>query len=164
LPSVKEYLEYSKLKVKTLDNFCTEIITNKHSDPERYKNLFQYFYKTFSIFHTEDIIAGWLGDFKKIDQGLKEKRIVITVAEYKWFLWGTIDQLKTLDNRLDELLIIHKHLILIDRSDENVKELKFKAEGLDFKRAEIELQKMKLSLNEIRKLTLEMKKNPERNK
>jgi hypothetical protein len=69
--------------------------------------------------------------------------------KYKFDWDAFFDRLNLLERLVGYLLITHKHLLLIEPKDEDLKklELKFKTVGLPFKRAHIELKKMQLGCN-----------------
>jgi hypothetical protein len=144
LYSVQKFLEYLKLKVITLDDFCKITILEKEIFSYHYRNLLQHFNK--------ELIAVTKA---KIN-------IQFQVDKYKFKLdWDALfNELNKLELRLNELLIIHKHLILIDSSDENLKTLKLnlKRREINFNRVKIELQEMQLEFNKIREQFLEIKK------
>jgi hypothetical protein len=138
LQSVKEYLEYSKLKVKTLDDFCKYIIETK--------DLIFYRYRAIPKAITN--VQFQLDEHK---EGLEND--IFFIVDWDVFF----DELNILELRLNELLIIYENLILIGPKDEELKTLKLKREMMPFERININLKKIKIEFNKIGEQALKLK-------
>jgi hypothetical protein len=80
-----------------------------------------------------------------------------------WNAWNNFFiNLDFLDNILEELLIIHKHLILLDTNHETIKSLeKLKFAQVNLKTVKPELKKWKIEVKRMREQGLEVRKKYE---
>jgi NADH:ubiquinone oxidoreductase subunit C len=120
LPNVQKYLEYSKLKLNTLDDFCQGIIEKIDSDPQAFQDLCKAFLSESTVFlldiypyqqerRKDLILLKKLIELKKLKKLKKLKtRSVIT---------GVIDITKRagrhFERIINNLLIIQKYIMSV---------------------------------------------------